>query len=90
MGPDGNRNGARVVGQANRVRRWLILGAGSAAAVLVIGGVAYLRGTQTTPTQEAELQTAVVRRGDLVISTTGSGTLARAREGPGNSPAAVT
>ena len=40
-----------------------------------MAGSRYLRGTQTTPTQEAELQTAVVRRGDLVISATGSGTL---------------
>ncbi len=57
------------------MRRWLILGAGSAATVLVLGGLAYLRGMQTTPSQEAALQTAVVRRGDLVISATGSGTL---------------
>ncbi len=43
--------------------------------MVVLGGLAYLRGMQTTPRQEAALQTAVVRRGDLVISATGSGTL---------------
>jgi len=46
-------------------------------AVVIIGGGAatYLRRAQPVATEEAMLQTAVVQRGSLVISATGSGTL---------------
>jgi len=50
------------------------------AAVLIAGTAAYLRLAQPAETQEATLQTAVVRQGDLIISATGSGTLTAPEE----------